>query len=150
HWTPAPLYGYLGQMAHHDGDYARAATLLEQCISRMRVIDDQTGLAIMLGLLGEVSYLQGDLTRATTCFQESIRFSRRIGRAHNIALGLVGLATVATARGQHERAAVLCAAAETLPESVREAMSQTERATYDRSVAAIRDGLHGKALEAAC
>ena len=148
-WTAGSAYGMLGRAAYREGDYPTAHALLEEAVTRMREIDDQPGLGGFLIVLGEVTRLLGDQARAVALFHESLRFSRRYGSRLGIALALVRLAAIATATGEHARAARLCAAAEALGETVREAAWAADRAAYDRDVAAVRARLDDPAVAAA-
>jgi hypothetical protein len=139
----------LGRIAYREGDHPTARALLEECVTRMREIDDLPGLAIMINVLGEVTRLLDDEPRAVALFHEGLHVSQRFGSLYGIALGLNRLAAVATAAGEHERAARLCAAAEALPESARALIPRAERAEYDRAVAAVRARLGDPAVAAA-
>jgi predicted ATPase/DNA-binding NarL/FixJ family response regulator len=148
-WTPAPAYGQLGRLAYNAGDYPRARGLLEECVERMRAIDDWPGLPGFVNLLGELTRLQGDPTGAVALLQEAIRLSHRYGSRQYLALGLAWLAAMATAVGEHARAARLCGAAEAVPASVRALLILAERTAYDQVVAAVHARLDDPVLATA-
>jgi hypothetical protein len=106
-------------------------------------------IASFLHNLGYVAHRQGDHRRAAALFGESLARFRDAGDKRGVAFCLIGSAGVAGATRQPERAARLLGAAESLLEAIGARIWPSNRADYDRIVAAARAGLDDVAFNAA-
>jgi predicted ATPase/class 3 adenylate cyclase len=94
-----------GLLAHHVGEYAHAAALLDESIEIWRELGDQRGTAIALARFGQLEQSCGNYDRAWTLLEESRALFREVGAESGIdAPVAVFLAQVAKNRGDHERA----------------------------------------------
>ena len=103
----------LGWVAVHQGDFARAAELLEEALVEARRLDDPRealGLGIFIkGNLGSVGYAAGDLPRAAAHFGEALRHRRGPDHRFGATLALIGLGYVVRGEGDAARALPLFA-----------------------------------------
>jgi predicted ATPase/class 3 adenylate cyclase len=139
----------LSLVAVRQGDYRQAETLCEECITLFREVGYKTGIALSLNTLGLIAQHQGDHVRAAALYKEGLSLSQELGIKDIIAQHIEGLAVVAGAQGQPERGAKLFGAAEALREAIGTPLSPSDRAEYDRSVAAVRTQLSEEAFRAA-
>jgi len=128
----------LGMVALCQGDYAQARPLVEEALALVRELGSARYIALALNNLGIVALGQHDLERARTCCMESLGLLRDLNNTYDIADCLVGLAGVASEEGQLVRATRLCGAIEVLLESIGAVLERAERATHDRTIAAVR------------
>ncbi len=96
-----------GMLASVQGDFGRAATLLEQSLALMRVSGHKLGISDALGNLGIVAYYQGDYGRAAVLQEESLALARELGEKGGVAASLDNLGLVAMEQGDYGRAAAL-------------------------------------------
>ncbi len=141
----ATLLNILGSNASGQGDYARAAILYEEGLILARELDDRWASAAALFNLADVARELGDPGRARTLHMEALGHFHALGDTVIVASCLDGLAADAIAVGDAVRAARLLGAGTALREEVGAALAGTERATYNRTVAAVSVAL-GAAL----
>jgi predicted ATPase/DNA-binding XRE family transcriptional regulator len=94
------LYG-TGALAWSQGDYAQAATLLEESLALFRTVEDTAGIANTQSSLGVIAQLQGDYIQATALLEASLALRRELGDKHGIAGALNNLGMVALCRGEY-------------------------------------------------
>jgi non-specific serine/threonine protein kinase len=105
--------------ARAQGDYARAITILEECLAqyrgsahRERVIDGEQGLSRAWGyrytVLALVLREQGAYARATTLCEECLALARELGDTEGIANALLGLGDLARDQGNAGRLRAYC------------------------------------------
>jgi non-specific serine/threonine protein kinase len=138
----------LGIIALTQEDYAAARASLEESVAISRKSGDDWALSLALRNSGIAALKQGDHERAATLLGESMVALQDPGGA----LGLVNLDLLAAAvsmRGDHEWAARLFGAAQTVREAVGVSVIPSIRADYDRGVAAARAGLGAAAFDTA-
>jgi len=128
----------LGLVASRQGDGDRAAALLQEGLSVSREQGDKLNTAAALCNLGFVASAASDYERAGTLHRESLALYRELGDAAGISEGLMGLAQVKLAQGRPELAARLLAAAAVAHHVGGAVWPPSDRAEYDRSVAAVR------------
>jgi tetratricopeptide (TPR) repeat protein len=131
----------LGHIAAASGDDARARACFEEALAYTRALGITWGVAAGLTSLGHLARKQGDYHRARVLYQESLTLHRRLGNKVYAAWCLEGLAAAASAEGQVEYAAYLCAAASALREAVGAPLPPSEQDHYDRTVAAVHAAL---------
>lgn len=102
----------LGLVAHADGDYRLAATLLQDALALWRSLGFSWELACCIpGHLADVAREEGRLTDAMILYQECLRLNWERQDLENVAWSLAGLALVAASGEQVELAARLIALA---------------------------------------
>jgi len=139
----------LGEVAKAQGDYASAAARFEESLALFRSLNDLPGVSMALQGLGYVTQAQGNYAQAKTLLEASLNLYQKAGSKYGIALCLTGLAAVAAAEGQPVRAARLFGAAEAQDDQIGAFLVLAERATYDRSRAALRARLDAATFAAA-
>jgi predicted ATPase len=139
----------LGILASDQGEYEAARALYEESLAIRRELGNQQGIAGSLNNLGNVAYSQGEYEAARALNEESLAICRELGDQRGIAYGLEGVAAAAGAQGQPERAALIFGAAEALREVLGAPLTPSDRAEYDRYVAAARAALDEAAFAAA-
>jgi predicted ATPase/class 3 adenylate cyclase len=137
----AAVLNNLGMAAIRQGDYGTARSFLDESLRLCQEVGDKWLNAIALDTLGDLARAQGDHAQARSFYAESLTISRQLGDKAVVAYCLEGLAAVACAQGKHRRAARLLAAADVLREATGAARRTSDRAGYDRDVAAARAGL---------
>jgi len=140
------LSGWLGEIHAMCGDYVGAERMLE----RGRVLARQIGhygyVVWATRLLGHLAWRQGEFDTATSRYQEALELAHRPGYVKHAALAYLGLALVAAEWGEHERAEVLCAEAQSdLPAWDDEAQALT-LSTRRRAALLRGDGARAVAL----
>jgi predicted ATPase len=127
----------LGTGAQRQGDLERAAALHAESLALRRALGDRRGTAAALSNLACVALERADAARACALYGESLHLFHEVSDRPAVASCLEGLARVAAATGQRECAGQLCGAAEALREAIGAPLLPTERAVYDRQVAAL-------------
>ena len=124
--------------------------MYEEAQALSREVRDDLMIALTLLNLGDLMRRQGDTEQATALFRESLVLLRRQGEVAGdarlfagieAAEALEGFARVMISTGQAEAATRLLGAADTLRERMHALVPATQRADYDRSVAAAREAL---------
>ena len=99
--TKRPRAGALlgaGQLAHSQGDYTSARTLLTESVALYRDVDDQYGVAAALLATGFCARVQEDDIAAQKLLHEALHLSRSIGYDFITAASLHHLGMVAVAQ----------------------------------------------------
>ena len=148
-WYTAWGLRYLGRVLQTQGDQVRAVALLEESLALWREQDNKPGMAWALHNLAGVARAQGEHGRATALAVESLELAREMGQKREMAECLEGLAGLAAAQNQRERAARLFGTAEMLRQGIGAPLPPSERAAYERDVAAVRGGLGEEVFAAA-
>jgi tetratricopeptide (TPR) repeat protein len=94
-------------VANLQGDYARAAALIEEALVLCQALGDTVGIANSIANLGWVAFWQGDHGRAVALLDEAVARRRALGDKAGIATSLNDLGLVAHAQGDYVRAAAL-------------------------------------------
>jgi predicted ATPase/class 3 adenylate cyclase len=148
----ATALNMLGETARLLGDDDRALAAFEEALGLSRALRNKGLMASILTNMGFVVQRQGQHTRAAALFAEALAVNREMGFQDQMALVLAGLAGVAGAQAQPERAARLLGAVEAWYETNTMSnvpMYRTDRADYERIVAAVRAQLDEEAFAAA-
>ncbi len=144
----ARILNNLGYMAWQQKDLARAAAFTQENLVLARELDDKLLLNSTLETLGSIALDSGELERAKAYFIESIELAKQLGRKGYAEYCLTLLARVAAAQGQSRQAARLYGAAER--EHIAETLlNASEKAEYERNVAAVRAQLDEEAFATA-
>jgi len=96
-----------GVLARKQGDFGRAAALLEESLAVLRRLEDKPGIASVLSNLGLMKSNQGNYGRAAALLEESLAVRRELGDTWGSAASLNNLGTVAAYQRDYERAARL-------------------------------------------
>jgi tetratricopeptide (TPR) repeat protein len=103
--TRAQVLQTAGYLAHHTGDYDRAATLLDQSVTLWRQVGSSCEVALAVAQRGRLEQSRGNLDQAWQLLTESrALFDAAGGEVVFDAPLAVFLAQVAKDRGDHERA----------------------------------------------
>jgi predicted ATPase len=105
--TRAKALSSAGHLAIYQGDYSRAAALLEESLVMFRDLGDKGGIAGSLLRLGITARYQGDYRRAVALEEESLRLFRDLGDKYGITHTLMNLGAAATDQGDYRRATAL-------------------------------------------
>lgn len=103
-WLEAALAGML---AREQGDYERAAALLEEGLALGRALGVGRVITSALRQLGHMAQALGDAERATMLLQDGLDASRRMGDGWELAQSLHFLGIVVHQQGNLEQAAAL-------------------------------------------
>lgn len=122
------------------GELDAVVPLYHESIALQRRLGSERGVALELHNLGNVERMRGNLDGATDFLRESLEIYAR-HRAPTIAYCFLGLGNVASARGDHERAARLIAIADARFEESGRALDPDYHADRERSIAAARQAL---------
>ena len=93
-----------GTFARGQGEFERAAGLLEECVVIRRILEDDHELALSLKNLGNVMLDLGELDRAYDLYEESLAIRRRIDDVRGMAETLNNLGVLARFNGNWELA----------------------------------------------
>jgi tetratricopeptide (TPR) repeat protein len=126
-------------LALQRGDYARARALLEESLAQRRELGWDADVGGVLVDLGILALHERRFDDSVTLFVQSLEGSHRHGLRANVSLSLRGLAASAAVRGEHEPAARLLGAAETLQEQTDDVMAPFERSVFARAVEPVAD-----------
>ncbi|MDP9178510.1 MAG: protein kinase [Gemmatimonadota bacterium] len=139
------LSGVMQAVGHRD----RATTLCEESLIVRRELGDRHGIAESMGRLAVIVASGGELERAADLYEGSLDLRRALGDKRGAGACFSGLAAIAMRKGDAVRAAELLGSAEALRDVTDAAMSQVERAEYERTVATARASLSDHAYETA-
>jgi non-specific serine/threonine protein kinase len=131
----------LGEVALRQGDYARAARLVQESLELRRQLGNQWGVGVSLGTLGWVVLRQGDRRQAATHLSASLTLRQEIGDQGGCAWCLERLGEIAQADGQTGKAARLFGAAAGLRRAIGSVIDPADREEYDRRLATLREAL---------
>jgi tetratricopeptide (TPR) repeat protein len=128
----------LGMVAMSQKAYERAAALLNESLRLFQQIGDTYGIVMALSNLAELVSAQGNLPRAAELHRECLRHCARLDNKQAIAGCLERLAGVLAALGRPLPAASLYGAAAALREALGSPLPESDRADYDRNLAAAQ------------
>jgi hypothetical protein len=134
--------GYLGHVAHAQGDIAEAVAFYEESLGLYREIDfERAPMSHVLRQLGDIALARGDHELARTRYADSLARAQEAGAPGRIAGALEALVGLAVAQGSPRRALRLAGAAEALRESIRQPLPLAEQAALMRTLAPARQAL---------
>ncbi|HLJ66098.1 MAG TPA: tetratricopeptide repeat protein [Chloroflexota bacterium] len=142
----------MGLMVAFRGEYDRAQELLDEALALRRALGEgqRYGVAFALDKLGFVALRQGDHQRAKVLYDEALGITRDLGERRTTAAELVGLAAVAAFEYEHERAARLLGAADTIwRDSAVAALEPYEREMVEHASQSARIALGDSVFQAA-
>jgi tetratricopeptide (TPR) repeat protein len=134
--------GYLGHVAHAQGNIADAVACYEESLALYREIDfERAPMAHVLRCLGDVAQEQGDHGRARARYAESLAHAHEAGAPRRAAEALEALARLAVAQVRPRRALWLAGAAAALRERIGQPLPLADQATLVRTLAQARQAL---------
>jgi predicted ATPase/DNA-binding SARP family transcriptional activator len=119
------------------GDNARARTLLDQSLDRVREAGDELGLLNMLVDVGILELRERQFADAVKVFLECLERADKHGLRVHVGMSLRGLAAGAVAGGDLQAGARLLGAADKRDEETGWTMEPYERDTFGRAVAPV-------------
>ncbi|MDB5077655.1 MAG: hypothetical protein JWO42_3834 [Chloroflexi bacterium] len=137
-WGISVALGSLAMVALAQGDAATARALNEESLPLLRQTGNTWSFALVQVNLGLATLLLGDLPLARKHFLESLAAWQEMGNQTGAVMSLAGLAGLAAAVGQAERAGRLLGAVGALFPADGVLLNGTDRAAFDRQVAATR------------
>ena len=112
-----------------------------------RPFGDAWAVALPLRNLAIIAHRQRDYRTARRLLEESLHGLRGLGEKWFLSRSIETLAEVMASAGEHERAAHLFGAAETLREAIGASVLAFYRADYDRAIDTVRAALGHQAFE---
>lgn len=93
-----------GTLAHNNGDYTEAYTLISKCLDVYRSLNDSAGIAMALNNLGWAAFRTGNYSEGWSLTRESFELHRRLKDNRGIAFSLNNLGWIAHHRGEFRSA----------------------------------------------
>jgi DNA-binding CsgD family transcriptional regulator len=148
HWIIGAL-DTRASIASRHGDLDRAVALLEEALAAGREAGAAWHVANVLSHLGDVAAELGDDERADRLYRDSLGQLWEIGDRRDFAGALAGFAGLVARRGDAERGARLCGVVDALLQIGGVNLPPFGQTSYERALAAARDGLGDAAFAAA-
>jgi predicted ATPase/DNA-binding CsgD family transcriptional regulator len=139
----------LGQVYLSQEETSLAGSRFTESRQLFQEVGNRQGVAYTLFSLACVAVLQGSREAARRYWDEGLALLRALHDTPGMVMALETLATVAAQQQEARWAAQLWGAAEALCETAQFAMSSTERAAFERNVAATRIQLDSTAFTTA-
>ena len=139
----------LGHLRYSARDYEHATPLLEESLVLRRALGDKIGVADSLHLLGTSAFEIGDHRRAASLLREGLLLSRQIGTSDIVLAILESFAGVLAAGRRPVEATRLCAAIQSLRNSMGMPASLEGASVMARTLQATRRSLGDRSFSAA-
>jgi non-specific serine/threonine protein kinase len=139
----------LGEVARASGEPEKAQALYTEALTLLRERDDSGLLVMTLCNLAGASVVLGDHTGAAALLRDVLTLELRFRSKRNVAVCLSALTGLAVACAAPQDGAQLAGATDALLEQTAGFLDVTDRAQYERSVAAICGQLPSDAYRAA-
>jgi predicted ATPase/DNA-binding XRE family transcriptional regulator len=140
---------FLGDIPYWQGDLPEARRLNEEAISFIREINNMNILTYPLRRLGYITLREGDFDHTAELFRESLESNRQVGHFLGMVACLAGFAANNLAKGNLEKAAILCGCVENLLKRFGGPFFFADTVEYERCVAQLKETLDQNALSAA-
>jgi predicted ATPase/class 3 adenylate cyclase len=140
----------LAQFAIRHGDWQTAQSQIDEALAIFDDVGDEDGTASMLLVLAELQRTQGDPASAAGTLVRALDLWRTREVGSVIAPVILKLAVVASATGQHERAARLLGAVGRIQQTSIAALSPRDQRELDEGTAEIRSAMDSGAFGRAC
>lgn len=134
----ANLLNNLGNIFYDKGDGKAARIFFEEGLAIEQDLGIQRLIADSLNSLGNVARSEGNLKLALSLHSESLSIFRELDDEAGLAMLLESFAYLASEQNQHEKAARLAGAAETIRQVIKAPLSPHERLHYDVYLNAVR------------
>ena len=131
----------LGQIDLRQGEAVRAHALFQESLQLFQEVGNRRGAAHALFSLAYVAVLQGSREAARRNWDEGLALLRALHDTPGMIAALESLAAIAAQQREARWAAHLWGTAEALRDTAQLDLSSTERATYERTIAATRNQL---------
>jgi non-specific serine/threonine protein kinase len=131
----------LGLLARQQGELPRARSLLEEFLALARPLGYPRRIGAGLFNLGLVAEDEGDYSRAQSLYEESVEFARQAKDRWALAFLLEAFASLAIARRQGRRGALLSGAAAALRQQIGSLVPPSMRPRLERTLRLAREGL---------
>jgi predicted ATPase/DNA-binding XRE family transcriptional regulator len=131
----------LGMLARQQSELPRARSLLDNALAIQRGFDQPRGIGSTLFNLGLVAADEGDYPRAQSLYRESVGLLRQVHDPWMQAFVLEAFASLAVARGDVDRGAVLSGAAAALRHEIGSSVPPAMQPQVDRAVRLAQEGL---------
>ncbi len=148
-YSVATVLSNLGQARLDMGDLVEASAACDEGLPLARELQSSETIARFLALGGSISRQRGNHDQARRQLVEALALYRAVGVRDEMWRTLEELASVAAAVGRLEGSALLLAAAAAIDDSLAALRSPTERAAYERCVAAATAALGSGGFQAA-
>ena len=148
-WWTATVLAVMGRIARRKGNYAKAVAFCEESLTMFRTVGGKRYVAYALLVTGHTVRLQGDLDRAAGLYRESLALFGETKDKWVATESIEGLALIASAQGNHERAARLLGAGEAARETFGITMPRPEAGDREHFWAAIRERPEGTSFASA-
>jgi predicted ATPase/DNA-binding SARP family transcriptional activator len=139
----------LGTFELQDGNLPTARAHLEEARGIAAELQDNDALITILQNLGVVTLLERDTTSALRYASESLTLARRVNQRGWLPYIVLVFALCASAAVEHERAATLHGAADTLMDGLDESFEPLERALRAADHAHLRQAMGDEAFDVA-
>jgi predicted ATPase/DNA-binding SARP family transcriptional activator len=137
----ASLQVYTGYAAYFQGEYDRAATLIETGLPSLREIGDHIAVARGLHGLGLVALRRSALELARSHLEEGFQLMVEIGARYDLMQFFEGLAAVSCEQGNYRNSCILLSYSNQLRDTIGTPLSSAEQADYDRSLSTLRSNV---------
>lgn len=134
----------LAVAAQMAGDLDEARELMSERMELARELGSYLGISSEACNLSMVERQLGNVDRAEELARESLEIARRREDEWMYPYTLSSLAAIAVERGDHERAATLIGAAESMMEAQNAAWPPDERPHYEQTVARLSEAMGGE------
>jgi len=148
-YSVATVLSNLGQARLDMGDLVEASAACDEGLALARELQSSETIARFLALGGSISRQRGNHDQARRQLVEALALYRTVGVRDEMWRTLEELASVAAAVGRLEGSALLLAAAAAIDDSLAVLRSPTERAAFERCVAAATAALGAGGFQAA-
>jgi tetratricopeptide (TPR) repeat protein len=140
---------FFGDISLNRGEIENAESAYEESVAILRVLENQSMLALAARRLGILALRRGDLADATRLFVESLRLNQAVNHTQGIAACLAALAGAAVKQGEIVRAARLFGASEAVVEAIATPLRQSDQNEFDLNVVDVRAQLGDELIAAA-
>ncbi|PYL52270.1 MAG: hypothetical protein DMF33_07960 [Verrucomicrobia bacterium] len=131
----------LGSTAICEGRLRSAKKLLQKSLDIFRQSGSKDGIALTLCEIAHLDRLQGEYETAESALTETMDLVVQMESKRYAIAGLQEAFQLASARGQHERAARLLGKLEALRQEIGAPLTPRRRTEFDRAVASSREAL---------
>jgi non-specific serine/threonine protein kinase len=147
-WEPLGLMVLAG-VTYQLGDDARASTLVEEAHTLCGARQNVWVTTHTLNLMGSLAMKRRDYARADALFRENLMLAQELGERRFLPSALAGVAELLAARGDHEKAAHICGAVESMRDVTGMNLTPTSQVNYNHALATVRHELDEAAFTAA-
>jgi hypothetical protein len=148
-WLTGRALLFLAIAALAGDDHRLAAQLADECAETLRPLGDLDSLAGARMIRAVAAWRAGDPTRAAADLRDGLLEYQGLGALWPVSLGLSAAAYLASARGEHRRAARVLGAAEAVRASLGAAVLPFTKPWHDATIRAATEALGAEAFHQA-